>query len=81
MSTKEKNYENWNSPFLIYQVTPETRNATNFTADLRRMDAMNGRRRGIVVSGVRHMKEVNPRRARLVLGWVTAFGLVYHLGM
>ena len=38
-------------------------------------------RRSVVVSGVRRMNEVNPRRARLVLGWVTAFGRVYHLGM
>jgi len=37
--------------------------------------------RGVVVSGVRRMNEVNPRRARLVLGWVTVFGRVYHLGM
>jgi len=39
------------------------------------------RRRGAVVSGVRRMNEVNPRRARLVRGWVTVFGRVYHLGM
>ena len=32
-------------------------------------------------SGVRHMNEVNQRRAWLVLGWVTVFVLVYHLGM
>jgi len=38
-------------------------------------------RRGVVVSGVRRMNEVNARRARLVLGWVTVFGRVYHLGM
>jgi len=38
-------------------------------------------RRGVVVSGVRRMNEVNARRARLVLGWVTVFGLVYHPGM
>ena len=38
-----------------------------------------GRRRGVVVSGVRRMNEVNARRARLVLGWVTVFGRVYHL--
>jgi len=38
-------------------------------------------RRGVVVSGVRPMNEVNARRARLVLGWVTVFGRVYHLGM
>ena len=31
----------------------------------------------MVVSGFRRMNEVNARRARLVLGWVT----VYHLGI
>ena len=39
-----------------------------------------GWRRGVVVSGVRRMNEVNARRARLVPGWVTVFGRVYHLG-
>jgi len=38
-------------------------------------------RRGVVVSGVRRMNEVNTRRAWLVLGWVTAFGRVHHLGI
>ena len=38
-------------------------------------------RRGVVVSGVRRMNEVNTRRARLLPGWVTVFGRVYHLGM
>jgi len=38
-------------------------------------------RRGVVVSGVRRMNEVNARRARLVPGWVTVFGRVYHFGM
>jgi len=38
-------------------------------------------RRGVVVSGVRLMNEVNARPARLVLGWVTVFGRVHHLGM
>ena len=38
-------------------------------------------RRGVVVSGVRRMNEVNARRARLVLGWVTVFGQVFHFGM
>ena len=33
-----------------------------------------------MVSGVRRMNEVNARRARLVPGWVTVFGRVYHLG-
>jgi len=37
--------------------------------------------RGVVVSGVRRMNKVNARRARLVPGWVTVFGRVYHLGM
>ena len=37
--------------------------------------------RGVAVSGVRRMNEVNARRARLVPGWVTVFGRVYHLGM
>ena len=35
----------------------------------------------MVVSGFRRMNEVNARRARLVLGWVTVFGRVYHLGI
>jgi len=42
--------------------------------------ARTGCRRGAVVSGVRRMNEVNARRARLILGWVTVFGRVYHLG-
>ena len=37
--------------------------------------------RGLVVSGVRRMNEVNARRAGLLPGWVTVFGRVYHLGM
>jgi len=32
-----------------------------------------------VVSIVQHMNQVTLRRARLVLGWVTDFGRVYHL--
>jgi len=38
-------------------------------------------RRGILVSGARGINEVNARRARLVLAWVTVFGRVYRLGM
>jgi len=38
-------------------------------------------RRGVVVSGVRRMNEFNARWAWLVLGWVTVFGRVYHLGV
>ena len=51
-----------------------------YRQQLRRHDAT-GWRRGVVVSGVRRMKEVNARRARLVSGWVTVFGRVYRLGM
>jgi len=32
-------------------------------------------------SVVGRISEVNPRRARLVLGWVTFFGQANHLGM
>jgi len=38
------------------------------------------RRRGVVISVFRRMNEVTLRRARLVLGWVTVFGRVYHHG-
>ena len=38
-------------------------------------------RRGVVVSVVRRMNEVTLRRARLVLGWMTVYGRVYHLDM
>jgi len=36
---------------------------------------------GVVAGVVRRMNEVTLRRARLVLGWVTVFGRVYHHGM
>jgi len=42
---------------------------------------LSGWRRGVVVSVVLRINEVTLRRARLVLGWVTVFGRVYHLGM
>jgi len=38
-------------------------------------------RRGVAVSGVRRMKEVDVRRAQLVLGWVTVFGRVYAISV
>ena len=34
-----------------------------------------------LISGLHRVNEVNARRARLVLGWVTVFGRVYHLCM
>ena len=44
-------------------------------------DVLNRWRRGVVVSGVGLINEVNRHRARLVLGWVTVCGRVNHLGM
>jgi len=38
-------------------------------------------RHGVVASVVRRMNEVTVHWARLVLGWVTLFGRVYHHGM
>ena len=38
-------------------------------------------RLGVVASVVRRMNEVTAHWARLVLGWVTVFGRVYHHGV
>jgi len=38
-------------------------------------------RLGVVASVVRRMNEVTVHWARLVLGWVTVFGRVYHHGV
>jgi len=46
-----------------------------------RVETVRGWRRGVVVTGVRRMNEVNARRARLVLGWVTVSGRIYHPSM
>ena len=55
------------------------------TAPRRRLSSLAvahiGWRLGVVASVVRRMNEVTLRRARLVLGWVTVFGRVYHHGM
>ena len=37
--------------------------------------------RGVVVSALSSINEVNQHRARLLLGWVTVCGQVNHLGM
>ena len=60
---------------LIGQIPARSRSATS----LGRSGL--GWRRGVVASVVRRMNEVTLRRARLVLGWVTVFGRVYHHGM
>ena len=59
----------------------ETQRTRQGLAAKRRGRRQLGWRRGVVVSGVRCMNEVNAHRARLVPGWVTVFGRVYHLGM
>ena len=59
-----------------YAVQKTTTTTTTTTTD-----TTIGWRHGVVVSGVRRTNEVNARRARLVPGWVTVFGRVYHLGM
>ena len=70
-------------PYGIIQVLPATqqrrhsRPADNNTSRSMRFTW----RRGVLVSGVRRMNEVNARRARLVLGWVTVFRRVHHLAM
>jgi len=53
----------------------------NFCADTAILSVCpsHGWRRGVVINGVRCTNEVNARRARLVLGWVTVFGRIYHL--
>ena len=51
------------------------------TSNVQRIHNLVGWRRRVVVRGVRRMNEVNALRARLVPGWVTIFGRVYHLGM
>ena len=60
---------------------PPARWLTQSGAPCSRIRHTHGWRRGVVGSGVRRMNEVNARRARLVPGWVTVFGRVYHLGM
>ena len=40
-----------------------------------------GWRLGVVASVIRRMNEVTVHWARLVLGWVTVFGRVYHHGV
>ena len=72
------------SAFLSHthtQITKQCKQYRKIQYSKLRHAANSGWRRGVVVSGVRRMNEVNARRARLVPGWVTVFGRVYHLGM
>jgi len=67
-------------PFLHWQhMHPRT--DTRSISRLISRSVARGWRRGVVVRGVRRMNEVNARPARLVLGWVTVFGRVYHIGV
>jgi len=59
---------------------PKHQNRLRLHGEIWRTDS-DGWRRGVVGSVVRCMNEVTLRWARLVLGWVTVFGRVYHHGM
>jgi len=61
-------------PALFSDFTDYVDSALNFTYACRW-------RRGVVVSGVGLVNEVNRHQARLVLGWAAACGRVNHLGM
>jgi len=49
--------------------------------ELLQLTAMHSQTSHLQPAGHLRMNEVNARRARLVPGWVTVFGQVYHLGM
>jgi len=69
---------------ICSSISTEHRLVTDRQTDRHRLsarDTTHGWRRGVVLSGVRRMNEVNTRRPRLVPGWVTVFGRVYHLDM
>ena len=74
-----RNYAGY-SPILIFS-PPDRLSNKLFLIWLLTIPPHLGWRRGAVVSGVRRMNEVNARRARLLPGWVTVFGRVYHLGV
>jgi len=69
---------------LLYKLLYNKSKAYNRSATSGVLDVLKvtGWWRGAVVSGVRRMNEVNPRRARLVPGWVTVFGrLAYNVSI
>jgi len=65
----------------IYKSSVKKRSLTGRHWHRTCMSVNTGWRRGVVVSGVGLINEVNRHRARLVLGWVTVRGRVNHLGM
>jgi len=70
-----------NTPWQHNGVQVASLHRSQFTRWSNSNAGFGGRRRGVMVSGVRRMNEVNARRVRLVPEWVTVFGRVYHLGM
>jgi len=60
-----------------YLITPTVTALAVLSRPLRSLDIYCWRF-GVVASVVRRMNEVTVHRARLVLGWVTVFGRVYH---
>jgi len=72
---------------LLHRKAPFMRVESTFGSETRSQSVSGvsgGWRRGVVVSGVRRVNEVNAPLllpSRLVPGWVTVFGRVYNLGM
>jgi len=78
----------WFCIWLFFSLDPLTPDATSFAQVIETSTYFQilpppppGWWHSIVVSVVWHMNEVTLRQARLVLGWVTVFGWVCHLGV
>jgi len=77
-----KRSPNFRPAYIVAKRSPISATAEHLLIIIRMIYifATYGWRRGVVVGVVRRMNEVTLRRARFVLGWVTAFGRVYHHG-
>jgi len=75
------------NPFCAKFLTDRQTNNDDYIASLAEVTIgricvrITGWRLGVVASVIRRMNEVTVHWARLVLGWVTVFGRVYHHGM
>jgi len=66
----------------MWQTVPERRTGSSERSVGRQQsDDECAARRAAVVNIIGLINEVNQHRARLVLGWMTVFGRVNHLGM
>jgi len=71
----------WPHPFFIHHQTPAPCGSRGCKYVGKCLSWLVGWRRGVVASVIRRMNEVSVHWARLVLGWVTVFGWVYHHGV